>query len=104
MAKHTLESVAISSPSNDISVAIAASDHDLTDHEPAELDKSMPCHMDKQKLDFALNKMTEKTPISAAQKAKALVQIYYIAAKINGIHMDTRNYIKAKRSKIEFKR
>uniref|UniRef100_A0A915JID4 Uncharacterized protein n=1 Tax=Romanomermis culicivorax TaxID=13658 RepID=A0A915JID4_ROMCU len=31
------------------------------------------------------------------------VQIDYIAATINGTHMDTRNYIKAKRSKLYLK-
>uniref|UniRef100_A0A915HW50 Uncharacterized protein n=1 Tax=Romanomermis culicivorax TaxID=13658 RepID=A0A915HW50_ROMCU len=55
-----------------IPVSVATSDHDLTDHEPAAMDKSLTLHMDKQKLEFALNKMTEKTCINAAQKAKAL--------------------------------
>uniref|UniRef100_A0A915KM75 Uncharacterized protein n=1 Tax=Romanomermis culicivorax TaxID=13658 RepID=A0A915KM75_ROMCU len=45
----------------DCEVATAAADCDLTDHEPAALDKSFPCDTDQQKLDFALNKMTEKT-------------------------------------------
>uniref|UniRef100_A0A915HGT8 Uncharacterized protein n=1 Tax=Romanomermis culicivorax TaxID=13658 RepID=A0A915HGT8_ROMCU len=53
-------------------VATATADHDLTDHEPATLDKSLQCHTDQQKLDFALNKMTAKTYVLAVQKAKAL--------------------------------
>uniref|UniRef100_A0A915HW74 Uncharacterized protein n=1 Tax=Romanomermis culicivorax TaxID=13658 RepID=A0A915HW74_ROMCU len=53
-------------------VAIAAADRDLTDHELAPLDKSLPCHTDQQKLDFALNKMNSKTCITNAQKSKAL--------------------------------
>uniref|UniRef100_A0A915L0S1 Uncharacterized protein n=1 Tax=Romanomermis culicivorax TaxID=13658 RepID=A0A915L0S1_ROMCU len=53
-------------------VATPAPDRDLTDHEPAALDKSLPCHTKQQKLDFALNKMTAKTYINAAQKSKAL--------------------------------
>uniref|UniRef100_A0A915I6R0 Peptidase A2 domain-containing protein n=1 Tax=Romanomermis culicivorax TaxID=13658 RepID=A0A915I6R0_ROMCU len=52
-------------------VATTAMDHDLTDHEPPALDKSLSCHKNQQKLDFALNKMTAKTYISTAQKAKA---------------------------------
>uniref|UniRef100_A0A915JXW5 Uncharacterized protein n=1 Tax=Romanomermis culicivorax TaxID=13658 RepID=A0A915JXW5_ROMCU len=56
--KHTLEFVAVSSSTNDISIAVAASDPGLTNHEPGTLDKSLPCHTDKQKLDFTLNKMT----------------------------------------------
>uniref|UniRef100_A0A915HHZ1 Uncharacterized protein n=1 Tax=Romanomermis culicivorax TaxID=13658 RepID=A0A915HHZ1_ROMCU len=42
-------------------VATAASDRDLADHKSATLDKSLPCHTDQEKLDFALNKMTTKT-------------------------------------------
>uniref|UniRef100_A0A915L5G8 Peptidase A2 domain-containing protein n=1 Tax=Romanomermis culicivorax TaxID=13658 RepID=A0A915L5G8_ROMCU len=56
----------------DCQVATPAADGDLRDHEPAALDKSRHCHTDQQKLDFALNKMTEKTYITAAQKSKAL--------------------------------
>uniref|UniRef100_A0A915JMH1 Uncharacterized protein n=1 Tax=Romanomermis culicivorax TaxID=13658 RepID=A0A915JMH1_ROMCU len=52
--------------------ATTAVDHDLTDHEPAALDKSLPCHTDQQKLDFALSKMTAKTYVTAPQKTKAL--------------------------------
>uniref|UniRef100_A0A915IA01 Uncharacterized protein n=1 Tax=Romanomermis culicivorax TaxID=13658 RepID=A0A915IA01_ROMCU len=59
-------------PSTDYQVATATSDCDLTDHEPAALDKSFPCHNNQQKLDFALNKMTAKTYVNATQKAKAL--------------------------------
>uniref|UniRef100_A0A915IA85 Uncharacterized protein n=1 Tax=Romanomermis culicivorax TaxID=13658 RepID=A0A915IA85_ROMCU len=58
VAKHTLESVAIP---NDFQVAAATSDHDLTDHEPAPLNKSFPPDIDMQKLNFALNKMIQKT-------------------------------------------
>uniref|UniRef100_A0A915HVJ8 Peptidase A2 domain-containing protein n=1 Tax=Romanomermis culicivorax TaxID=13658 RepID=A0A915HVJ8_ROMCU len=53
-------------------VATTTANRDLTDHEPAALNKSLPCHTDQQKLDFALNKMTTKTYIAAAQKSKAL--------------------------------
>uniref|UniRef100_A0A915HF83 Uncharacterized protein n=1 Tax=Romanomermis culicivorax TaxID=13658 RepID=A0A915HF83_ROMCU len=56
----------------DCQVATAAADHDLTDQELAAFDKSLPCHTNQQKLDLALNKMTAKTRITAAQKAKAL--------------------------------
>uniref|UniRef100_A0A915JU61 Uncharacterized protein n=1 Tax=Romanomermis culicivorax TaxID=13658 RepID=A0A915JU61_ROMCU len=56
-------------------VATAATDRDLTDHEPAALDKLLPCHTHQQKLDFALNKMTKKTYVTAAQKAKALYML-----------------------------
>uniref|UniRef100_A0A915I8N9 Uncharacterized protein n=1 Tax=Romanomermis culicivorax TaxID=13658 RepID=A0A915I8N9_ROMCU len=69
VAKHKLEPVA---HFDDLQVAATASDHDLMDHEPAMLDKSLPCYNDKQKLDFALNKMTSKTGVTAAQKAKSL--------------------------------
>uniref|UniRef100_A0A915HG29 Uncharacterized protein n=1 Tax=Romanomermis culicivorax TaxID=13658 RepID=A0A915HG29_ROMCU len=57
---------------NKCQVATAAADCDLTDHEPAALDKSLPCKKDQQKLDFALNKMTTKTYVTAAQKSRAL--------------------------------
>uniref|UniRef100_A0A915IZF3 Uncharacterized protein n=1 Tax=Romanomermis culicivorax TaxID=13658 RepID=A0A915IZF3_ROMCU len=70
ITKHMLESVSVS---NDLSIAATASIHNLTDHEPAALDKSSLHHTDKQKLDFALNKMTQKTHVTAAQKGKALV-------------------------------
>uniref|UniRef100_A0A915KPE3 Uncharacterized protein n=1 Tax=Romanomermis culicivorax TaxID=13658 RepID=A0A915KPE3_ROMCU len=50
-------------------MSIATSDPDLTNHEPAPLDKLLGLHMDKQKLEFALKKMTKKTRITAAQKA-----------------------------------
>uniref|UniRef100_A0A915IDN7 Uncharacterized protein n=1 Tax=Romanomermis culicivorax TaxID=13658 RepID=A0A915IDN7_ROMCU len=53
MAKHMLGQA--QSPT-DCQVATAAADHDLTDHEPAALDKSLPCHTDQQKLDFALKR------------------------------------------------
>uniref|UniRef100_A0A915KL67 Uncharacterized protein n=1 Tax=Romanomermis culicivorax TaxID=13658 RepID=A0A915KL67_ROMCU len=56
----------------DCHVATAAADRDLTDHEPAALDKLFPCHTNHQKLEFTLNKMTEKTRVTAAQKARAL--------------------------------
>uniref|UniRef100_A0A915J5V1 WW domain-containing protein n=1 Tax=Romanomermis culicivorax TaxID=13658 RepID=A0A915J5V1_ROMCU len=69
MAKHTLGHT--ESPVH-CQVATTAVDHDLTDHEPAALDKFLPCHPNQQRLDFALNKMTAKTYITAAQKAKAL--------------------------------
>uniref|UniRef100_A0A915I3K5 Uncharacterized protein n=1 Tax=Romanomermis culicivorax TaxID=13658 RepID=A0A915I3K5_ROMCU len=55
----------------DCQVATAAAHRDLTYHKLAALDKSLPCHTDQQKLDFALNKMKAKTHITAAQKAKA---------------------------------
>uniref|UniRef100_A0A915JJD3 Uncharacterized protein n=1 Tax=Romanomermis culicivorax TaxID=13658 RepID=A0A915JJD3_ROMCU len=55
----------------DCQVATAAAHRDLTYHKPAALDKSLPCHTDQQKLNFPLNKMTAKTHITAAQKAKA---------------------------------
>uniref|UniRef100_A0A915JXP3 Uncharacterized protein n=1 Tax=Romanomermis culicivorax TaxID=13658 RepID=A0A915JXP3_ROMCU len=61
MLGHTESSV-------DCQVATAATDRDLTDHKPAALDKSFPCHTNQQKLDFALNKMTKKTYITTAQK------------------------------------
>uniref|UniRef100_A0A915JWF5 Uncharacterized protein n=1 Tax=Romanomermis culicivorax TaxID=13658 RepID=A0A915JWF5_ROMCU len=69
MAKHTLE---YSESYVNCQIATAAANRDLTDHEPAVLDKSFPCHTAQQKLEFALNKMTEKTYVSPAQKAKAL--------------------------------
>uniref|UniRef100_A0A915KYV9 Uncharacterized protein n=1 Tax=Romanomermis culicivorax TaxID=13658 RepID=A0A915KYV9_ROMCU len=72
MAKHMLESVGALIQDGDIRASVAASDRDLTDHELAALDKSLRLHMDKQKLEFALNKMSEKTGITATQKAKAL--------------------------------
>uniref|UniRef100_A0A915K0Q4 Uncharacterized protein n=1 Tax=Romanomermis culicivorax TaxID=13658 RepID=A0A915K0Q4_ROMCU len=59
----------------DCQVATAAADPDLTNHEPAALNKSFPCHTDQQKLEFTLNKMTEKTHVTAAQKAKALCML-----------------------------
>uniref|UniRef100_A0A915J107 Uncharacterized protein n=1 Tax=Romanomermis culicivorax TaxID=13658 RepID=A0A915J107_ROMCU len=59
----------------DCQVATAAADHDLTDQEPAALDKLLPCHTDQQKLDFALNKMTAKTYVTTVQKAKALCML-----------------------------
>uniref|UniRef100_A0A915KHV9 Uncharacterized protein n=1 Tax=Romanomermis culicivorax TaxID=13658 RepID=A0A915KHV9_ROMCU len=68
-AKHTLEPAA---HSIDFQVATTTLDCDLTNHEPAPLDKLLPCHTDKQKLEFALNKMTQQTRITAAQKTKAL--------------------------------
>uniref|UniRef100_A0A915KQW9 Uncharacterized protein n=1 Tax=Romanomermis culicivorax TaxID=13658 RepID=A0A915KQW9_ROMCU len=68
MVKHTLGQA--ESPI-DCQVATAAADGDLTDHKPAALNKSLPCHTDQRKRDFALNKMTEKTYITAAQKTKA---------------------------------
>uniref|UniRef100_A0A915J6C3 Vitellogenin n=1 Tax=Romanomermis culicivorax TaxID=13658 RepID=A0A915J6C3_ROMCU len=69
IAKHTLESI---TNVEDFHVATVASGCDLTDDEPATLDKSLPHHEDKQKLEFALNKMTQKRHVSPAQKAKAL--------------------------------
>uniref|UniRef100_A0A915KR89 Uncharacterized protein n=1 Tax=Romanomermis culicivorax TaxID=13658 RepID=A0A915KR89_ROMCU len=72
MAKHTLGNA--ETPVK-CQVATAATDSDLTDHEPAALDKSLACHTDQQKLDFALNKMTTKTYITAVQKAKALCML-----------------------------
>uniref|UniRef100_A0A915HVY0 Uncharacterized protein n=1 Tax=Romanomermis culicivorax TaxID=13658 RepID=A0A915HVY0_ROMCU len=59
----------------DCQVATAAADCDLTDHEPAALDKLLSCHTNQQKLDFALNKMTAKTYVTAAQKSKALCML-----------------------------
>uniref|UniRef100_A0A915KV22 Uncharacterized protein n=1 Tax=Romanomermis culicivorax TaxID=13658 RepID=A0A915KV22_ROMCU len=69
MAKDTLE---YSESYVDSQIATAAANRDLTDHEPAALNKLFPCHTVQQKLEFDLNKMTEKTYVSAAQKAKAL--------------------------------
>uniref|UniRef100_A0A915KEU9 Uncharacterized protein n=1 Tax=Romanomermis culicivorax TaxID=13658 RepID=A0A915KEU9_ROMCU len=62
-------------PTQRLEVATAAADGDLTDHELAALDKSLPCYTDQQKLDFALNKMTAKTYVTAAQKSKALCML-----------------------------
>uniref|UniRef100_A0A915ILB6 Uncharacterized protein n=1 Tax=Romanomermis culicivorax TaxID=13658 RepID=A0A915ILB6_ROMCU len=56
----------------DCQVATATADRDLTDHGPAALDKLFPCHTTQKKLEFAMNKMTEKTHVNAAQKKKAL--------------------------------
>uniref|UniRef100_A0A915KGU4 Uncharacterized protein n=1 Tax=Romanomermis culicivorax TaxID=13658 RepID=A0A915KGU4_ROMCU len=53
-------------------VVTTAANRDLTDHETAALDKSLPCHTDQQKLNFTLNKMTAKTYVTAPQKSKAL--------------------------------
>uniref|UniRef100_A0A915KMQ6 RNA-directed DNA polymerase n=1 Tax=Romanomermis culicivorax TaxID=13658 RepID=A0A915KMQ6_ROMCU len=72
MAKHKLGHT---EPSIDCQVATAAADWDVTDQEPAALDKSFPCHTDQQKLDFAMNKMTAKTYVTAAQKTKALCML-----------------------------
>uniref|UniRef100_A0A915K0Z2 Uncharacterized protein n=1 Tax=Romanomermis culicivorax TaxID=13658 RepID=A0A915K0Z2_ROMCU len=72
MAKHMLGHAKLSV---DCQVATATADHDLTDHKPAALDKSFPCHTTQQKLEFALNKMTKKTYISTAQKSKALCML-----------------------------
>uniref|UniRef100_A0A915HXV1 Uncharacterized protein n=1 Tax=Romanomermis culicivorax TaxID=13658 RepID=A0A915HXV1_ROMCU len=69
MAKHTLE---YSEAYIDCQIATAAADRDFTDHKPAALDKSFNKSTTYQKLEFTLNKMTEKTYVSAAQKAKAL--------------------------------
>uniref|UniRef100_A0A915K4T8 Uncharacterized protein n=1 Tax=Romanomermis culicivorax TaxID=13658 RepID=A0A915K4T8_ROMCU len=69
MAKHTLGHA---EPSVNCQVMTAAADRDLTDHEPAAYDKSFPCHTLQQKLEFALNKMTEKTYVTPTQKEKAL--------------------------------
>uniref|UniRef100_A0A915K0I3 Uncharacterized protein n=1 Tax=Romanomermis culicivorax TaxID=13658 RepID=A0A915K0I3_ROMCU len=69
MEKHTLE---YSETYADCQIATAAADRNLTDHKPATLDKSFPGHTAQQKLEFALNKMTKKTYVPAAQKAKAL--------------------------------
>uniref|UniRef100_A0A915J126 Uncharacterized protein n=1 Tax=Romanomermis culicivorax TaxID=13658 RepID=A0A915J126_ROMCU len=57
-------------------MVVATLDHNLIDHEPAALHKSLPHHMDKQKLHFTLNKMTQKTPVSTTQKAKALCMLW----------------------------
>uniref|UniRef100_A0A915IWM7 Uncharacterized protein n=1 Tax=Romanomermis culicivorax TaxID=13658 RepID=A0A915IWM7_ROMCU len=73
VTKHTLESVAVPKPDSDIRISIATSDRDLTNHKPAALDKCLLHHTDKQKLEFALNKMTEKMCITIIQKAKALI-------------------------------
>uniref|UniRef100_A0A915KWS5 Uncharacterized protein n=1 Tax=Romanomermis culicivorax TaxID=13658 RepID=A0A915KWS5_ROMCU len=59
----------------DCQVATAAADPNLTDHDPAALDESFPCHTDQQKLDFTLNKMKAKTYITTAQKTKALCML-----------------------------
>uniref|UniRef100_A0A915IZE3 Uncharacterized protein n=1 Tax=Romanomermis culicivorax TaxID=13658 RepID=A0A915IZE3_ROMCU len=69
VAKHVLR---FAETSINCQVATAAADHDLTDHEPAGLVRLLPCHTNQQKLDFALNKMTAKTYVTAAQKSKAL--------------------------------
>uniref|UniRef100_A0A915IBV7 Reverse transcriptase/retrotransposon-derived protein RNase H-like domain-containing protein n=1 Tax=Romanomermis culicivorax TaxID=13658 RepID=A0A915IBV7_ROMCU len=58
MAKHTLGHT---EPSINCQVATAAADPHLTNHQPADLNKLFPCHTAQQKLEFALNKMTEKT-------------------------------------------
>uniref|UniRef100_A0A915HHG5 Peptidase A2 domain-containing protein n=1 Tax=Romanomermis culicivorax TaxID=13658 RepID=A0A915HHG5_ROMCU len=57
------------------SIAAELPNCDLTDHEPAALDKSFPCHTNHQKLDFTLNKMTAKTYVTTAQKTKALCML-----------------------------
>uniref|UniRef100_A0A915HX66 Uncharacterized protein n=1 Tax=Romanomermis culicivorax TaxID=13658 RepID=A0A915HX66_ROMCU len=69
VAKHMLR---LTDTFIDCQVAMATADRDLTDHEPVALDKSLPCHTNQQKLDFALNKMTAKTYLTAVQKSKAL--------------------------------
>uniref|UniRef100_A0A915ILW1 Uncharacterized protein n=1 Tax=Romanomermis culicivorax TaxID=13658 RepID=A0A915ILW1_ROMCU len=51
VAKHVL---GFTETSIDCQVATTAADRNLTDHEPTALDKSLPCHTDQQKLDFAL--------------------------------------------------
>uniref|UniRef100_A0A915KUV5 Uncharacterized protein n=1 Tax=Romanomermis culicivorax TaxID=13658 RepID=A0A915KUV5_ROMCU len=58
-------------------IATAAADRNLTDHEPSALDESFPCHTAQQKLELALNKMTKKTYVSTAQKAKALTMLQH---------------------------
>uniref|UniRef100_A0A915KQZ7 Peptidase A2 domain-containing protein n=1 Tax=Romanomermis culicivorax TaxID=13658 RepID=A0A915KQZ7_ROMCU len=72
LAKHTLESVA---HFDDFHVTATTLDCNLTNHEPAALDKSLAHHTDKQKVNFALNRMTQKMPINAAQTGKALSMI-----------------------------
>uniref|UniRef100_A0A915K588 Uncharacterized protein n=1 Tax=Romanomermis culicivorax TaxID=13658 RepID=A0A915K588_ROMCU len=57
---------------NDFQVATTVSDRDLTDHEPAALDKLLLCHTNKQKLDFALNKMTQKIASRPPKGQKSL--------------------------------
>uniref|UniRef100_A0A915HI17 Reverse transcriptase/retrotransposon-derived protein RNase H-like domain-containing protein n=1 Tax=Romanomermis culicivorax TaxID=13658 RepID=A0A915HI17_ROMCU len=69
VAKHALRHT---ETSINCQVPTAAADHDLTDHKPAALDKLLPCHTDQQKLDFALNKMTTKTYVTAPQKSKTI--------------------------------
>uniref|UniRef100_A0A915KN78 Uncharacterized protein n=1 Tax=Romanomermis culicivorax TaxID=13658 RepID=A0A915KN78_ROMCU len=69
MAKHMLVHA---ESSVNCQVETATADHDLTDHGPAALDKSFPCHTAQKKLEFTMNKMTEKTYVNAAQKKKAL--------------------------------
>uniref|UniRef100_A0A915L2X7 Uncharacterized protein n=1 Tax=Romanomermis culicivorax TaxID=13658 RepID=A0A915L2X7_ROMCU len=70
--KHTLKSVADEIQNSDIPISVATSDLDLTNHEPAALDKSLLFHTDKQKLDLVLNKMNKKMRITTTHKAKAL--------------------------------
>uniref|UniRef100_A0A915I425 Uncharacterized protein n=1 Tax=Romanomermis culicivorax TaxID=13658 RepID=A0A915I425_ROMCU len=86
VAKHTLESVAAPIQDSDIRVSVATSDHDLTDHELAALDKSLPLHMDKQKLELALNKMPEKTSVTATQKGRGpqYACVYFLSRKDDG--------------------
>uniref|UniRef100_A0A915K4H4 Uncharacterized protein n=1 Tax=Romanomermis culicivorax TaxID=13658 RepID=A0A915K4H4_ROMCU len=45
-------------------------DPDLTNHQLATLVKSLPCNTNKQKFNFALNKMTQKTRVTAVQKCQ----------------------------------
>uniref|UniRef100_A0A915KYM6 Uncharacterized protein n=1 Tax=Romanomermis culicivorax TaxID=13658 RepID=A0A915KYM6_ROMCU len=71
--KHTL---GFTDTRNECQVATTTADRDLTDHEPAALNKWLPCHTNQQKLDFALTKMTAKTYISAVQKSKALRMLH----------------------------
>uniref|UniRef100_A0A915IU62 Uncharacterized protein n=1 Tax=Romanomermis culicivorax TaxID=13658 RepID=A0A915IU62_ROMCU len=59
----------------DCQVATTAADHDLTDHELAALDISLPCHTNQQNLHFALNKVITKTYVTAMQKSKALYML-----------------------------
>uniref|UniRef100_A0A915K1J0 Reverse transcriptase/retrotransposon-derived protein RNase H-like domain-containing protein n=1 Tax=Romanomermis culicivorax TaxID=13658 RepID=A0A915K1J0_ROMCU len=69
----------------DCQVATTPMNRDLMDHEPAALDKSLPCHTDQQKLDLALNKMTAKTYVTTTQKSKALhdYKVEYLKGKGN---------------------
>uniref|UniRef100_A0A915KVH9 Reverse transcriptase/retrotransposon-derived protein RNase H-like domain-containing protein n=1 Tax=Romanomermis culicivorax TaxID=13658 RepID=A0A915KVH9_ROMCU len=82
ITKHMLESMAVQILDNGIHVSVAASDCNLTNHELAALDKFLPHHTDKQKLEFALNKITEKMHNAFEGIKKALTTSLFLGYSV----------------------